>query len=169
MKIVGIDLAGKESNETGFCVLEINRSELAKKIPKISTTTKTLFYDREIIDEVEKANPDLVCVDAPLNFPEEGYLRRSDKLLKEEGFKPLSPLFPGMKPLTRRGRMLAKILRGKKFKVLEVFSKASEKILGLDKTKAANEHEYEALACALTGKAYLQDRYRDLDGLIIPK
>ena len=48
-------------------------------------------------------------------------------------------------------------------------SKASEKIVGLDKNKAANKDEYDALICALTGKAYIQGKYEDLNGVIIPK
>jgi predicted nuclease with RNAse H fold len=166
MRVVGIDLAGLETNETGFCLLD---SEGGKD----NIIVKRLLSDREILDEVEELNSkkkvEVVAIDAPFDWPEEGYLRKSDLLLKNRGFSPLSPVFPGMKPLTRRGKMMSGILKKRGFKVIEVFSKASEKILGLDKKKAANKDEYDALICALTGKAFLRGNYEDLDGIIIPK
>jgi len=163
---VGIDLAGLETNETGFCVLdsEDNRDKVR---------VKRLLSDREILNEIDEVNEerkiDVIAIDAPFGWPEQGYFRRSDLLLQARGFSPLSPVFPGMKPLTRRGKMLSEILRKRGFQVIEVFAKASEKILGLERKKAVNKDEYDALICALTGKAYLQKKYEDLEGIIIPK
>ncbi|UCG95346.1 MAG: DUF429 domain-containing protein [archaeon] len=166
MRVVGIDLAGLETNETGFCLLDSEEG-------KDSIAVKRLLSDREILDEIDSLNQEkkveVVAIDAPFDWPEQGYLRKSDLLLKNRGFSPLSPIFPGMKPLTRRGKMLSGILKKRGFSVIEVFSKASEKILGLDKKKAANKDEYDALICALTGKAYLQGKYEDLDGIVIPR
>jgi len=166
MRVVGIDLAGLETNETGFCILDFDGE-------KDKIQVKRLLYDREILNEIENLSLekkiDVIAIDAPFGWPEEGYFRRGDLMLKNRGFAPLSPLFPGMKPLTVRGKMLSEILKKRGFKVIEVFSKASEKILGLDRTKAANKDEYDALVCALTGKAYLKGRYENLGGIIIPK
>lgn len=165
MRAVGIDLAGLETNETGFCVLDFNGKDQIQ--------VKRLLYDREILDETDRLDSEIkigvIAIDAPFDWPEQGYLRNSDVMLKNRGFAPLSPLFPGMKPLTRRGKMLSGILKKRGYAVIEVFSKASEKILGLDRRKAANKDEYDALVCALTGKAYLQGKYEDLDGIVIPK
>ncbi len=166
MRVVGIDLAGLETNETGFCILDFGGD-------KDHITVKRFLYDREILDELESLNSQekigVIAIDAPFGWPESGYLRKSDVMLRDRGFTPLSPVFPGMKPLTRRGMMLSQILRKRGFQVIEVFSKASEKILGLDKTRAANKDEYDALVCALTGKAYLKGKYEDLDGIVLPK
>lgn len=166
MRVVGIDLAGLEKNETGFCVLDFEGG-------KDKIIVKRLLSDREILDEVDARNGeqkiDVIAIDAPFDFPEQGYFRKSDVMLKNRGFAPLSPMFPGMKPLTRRGKMLSGILKKRGFSVIEVFSKVSEKILGLDKKKAANKDEYDALICALTGKYYLNGKYEDMDGIIIPK
>jgi len=165
MRAVGIDLAGLETNETGFCILDFNGEE--------KVVVKRLFTDREIIHEIENINSqkkiDIIAIDSPFDFPQNGLYRPCDIKLKNRGFNPLSPMFPGMKPLTRRGKLLSKILANEGFKVIEVFSKASEKILGLDKNKAANKDEYDALICALTVKAYIQGKYEDLNGVIIPK
>ena len=87
----------------------------------------------------------------------------------KNGFKPLSPLFKGMQPLVERAKELVKILKDKNYEVIEVFSKATEEILGLKKDEKANDHEYDSMLCALTGKAYLDKKYENLDGIIIPK
>lgn len=159
--VTGLDLAGKEKNPTGLCILKFQEKE--------EINTKLVFSDEEIISQIEKARPDLISIDAPFDFPEEGYYRESEVLLKRKGFKPLSPLFPGMRPLVRRAKQLVEKLKTKNYKVIEVFPSASEKILGLTKDKDANEHKYDALLCALTGKAYLEDEYENLSGIIIPK
>lgn len=165
MRAVGVDLAGLETNETGFCVLDFNGEE--------KVVVKRLLTDREILHEIERVNEekkiDIIAIDAPFGFPKNGLYRSGEVKLLNRGFKPLSPMFPGMKPLTRRGKLLSNILRKEGFVVIEVFSHASEKILGLKKSKRANEDEYDALICALTGKAYLKGNYEDLDGIIIPK
>ena len=165
MRSVGIDLAGLETNETGFCVLDFNGED--------KVIVKRLLTDREILQEIENVNAekkiDVIAIDAPFDFPKNGLYRSGEIKLLNRGFKPLSPMFPGMKPLTRRGKLLSTILRKEGYLVIEVFSRASEKILGLKKSKRANEDEYDALICALTGKAYLKGEYEDLDGIIIPK
>ncbi len=166
VKICGLDLAGKDKNETGFCLIEKNKH---KKI-----TTKILHTNEEILNEIEKAKPDLIAIDAPFDFPKDSYYRKSDILLREHGVQPLSPLFRGMKPLVERAKILVKILRdseggGGSYEVIEVFSKASERIMGLERDKKANKDEYDAVLCALTGEKYLEGNYENLDGIIIPK
>lgn len=161
MKIIGLDLAGKSENPTGFCLITFNE--------KTETKTKVFYSNKEILEEIDKINPDLIAIDAPFEFPEEGYFRKSDILLKQKGFKPLSPRFPGMRYLVNRVKKLIKKFRTKNYKTIEVFPKASEKILGLEKNENANEHEYDALLCALTGKYYKEGEYENLDGIIIPK
>lgn len=157
MRIVGLDLAGKESNETGFCLFEGSGKGIA---------AKSLLDDREILREVERANPDVVAVDAPLSLPKEGYFRPCDLLMKKRGFNVLSPVFPGMKILTLRAMMIARFV-SRHSKVIEVFPRATERILGLSRGQG-NEHEYDALLCALTGKKFLEGSYEDLEGIIIP-
>ncbi len=161
MKILGIDLAGKDSNETGICELVFSGNEI-----KIST--RSVFGDREILREVENSKPDVIAIDSPLSLPSSGYYRDSDSLLQQRGFKPLSPMLPGMKVLALRGIMLSKIL-SRDYKTIEAFPKATERILGLSKDKIANDHEYDALLCALTGKKFLEGDYEDLAGIVIPR
>lgn len=162
MKIVGIDLAGKPENPTGVCLLKINKKQ--------RTETKLLYTDLDILKEIESVKPDIIAIDAPFYFPTPNQAwRPCDMTLIRRGFKPLSPLLPTMKMLTLRARHLVSVLRERKHRVIEVFPQATEKILNLSKQPRKNEHEYDALLCAITAKAYLDGKYEDLSGIIIPK
>ena len=157
--VVGIDLAGKEGNPTGFCVL----TEKGAK-------TKKLFKDSEILNEIKKVSPQVVAIDAPLWLPPEGVAWRiCELLLMKRGFRPLSLLLPSMRLLALRAKNLAQEIRKMGIEVIEVFAAASEKILGLEKEKRKSKDEYDALLCALTAKAYLEGNYEDLAGIILPK
>jgi predicted nuclease with RNAse H fold len=158
MKVVGIDLAGKAENPSGFCLLTESGSQI-----------KLLFTDLEILKEVDEIKPDCIAIDAPFWMPRVGAWRPCDERLIRKGFKPLSPLLPTMRMLTLRASHLVRILREKGFRVIEVFPRATEIVLSLSKEPRKNEHEYDALLCALTAKAYLEGKYEDLDGIIIPK
>jgi len=154
---MGIDLAGKDKNPTGICIIKENK-----------TSVKIVYKDEEILNEIEKHKPDVICIDAPFDFPSSGFFRESDKLLISEGYKCLSPRFKGMQPLVIRAKKLVKLLKNR-FTVIEVFPRATEHIFRLKPEKGANPHKYDALLCALTGKCYLNGNYRDLKGIIIPE
>ena len=158
MKVVGIDLSGKSENPTGFCMLTDSGSQ-----------TKLLFTDTEILRDVEEAKPDCIAIDAPFWLPKIGAWRTSDEKLLKRGFQPISPLLPTMRILVLRASHLVKVLKERGYKVIEVFSNASEKVLGLTKEPRKNKDEYDSLLCALTAKAYLEGKYEDLDGIIIPR
>jgi len=158
MRSAGIDLAGKSENPTGFCLLT-----------EIGADTKILFTDLEILKEIEYTNPECIAIDAPFWAPRLGAWRPCEEKLLRRGFKPLSSLLPTMRVLTLRSSHLVKVLRERKFRIIEVFPRATESILNLSKEPRKNEHEYDALLCALTAKAYLEGKYEDLDGIILPK
>lgn len=158
MKVVGLDLAGKSENPTGFCILNDEGSQ-----------TKLLFSDAEILKEIEDAKPECIAIDAPFWLPRVGIWRSSDEKLLKRGFQPISPAFPTMRLLVLRASHLVKVIRNGGYFVIEVFSKASEKVLGLSKEPRKNQDEYDALLCALTAKAYVEGKYEDLDGIIIPR
>ena len=158
MKVIGLDLAGKPENPTGFCLLTDEGSQ-----------TKLLFSDEEILKELEEIKPDCVAIDAPLWLPRAGIWRTSDEKLMKRGFQPVSPAFPTMRLLVLRATRLVKVLRDRGYSIIEVFSSASEKVLGLSKEPRKNKDEYDALLCDLTAKEYLQGNYEDLDGIVIPK
>lgn len=162
MRVIGVDLAGKPENPTGFCILSDTGAE-----------TKLLYSDSEIMKEIESIKPECIAIDAPFWFTKIGTKvmpwRPCDELLIKLGFHPISPALPTMQILTMRAASMIRVLREKGFKVIEVFPRATEKILGLSKEPRKNEHEYDALLCALTAKAYLERKYEDLSGIVIPK
>ena len=159
MAIVGIDLAGKEKNPSGFCIMA-----------EEGTRTLLLNSDNEILRKVEKVKPDLICIDAPFSFPQEGYFREGDMEMRKDGFDPLSPRFPGMQPLVSRAMILVNVLR-KKYEVIEVFPRATEKVLGLERNRRADKDQYDSMLCALTGKYYLQNKFKAYgpERIIVPK
>lgn len=161
MKVVGIDLAGKPENPTGFCVLEADR--------EVKTEIKILKDDSEIIKAVEDAKPDCVAMDAPFWVPATGFWRRSEELLMKRGFKTVSPKLPSMQVLALRAKGIVQTLREKGFHVIEVSASATEKVLQASREPKSNEHEYEALLCALTAKFFLDKKFEDLEGIIIPR
>ena len=169
MKVIGIDLAGKDENDTGLCIFITP----GKESPLGKCETKLLHSDMEVLREIESINPDCIAIDAPFWIPKSGRTlvpwRRAEELLMKRGFKPISTSLPTMGMLALRAFHLVAVLRERKFRVIEVFAQASEKILRLSKEPRKNKDEYDALICALTAKAYLEDRYEDLDGIIIPK
>lgn len=190
MKIMGIDLAGKEENPTGICILKMNG--------KISL--HTLYGDGEILEKISQDKPSLIVVDAPLSLPKGrcclekececavgGHFRQSEREIRRYG--PVLPLtFTGMKMLTMRGVGLAEAM-GRAFKgrcqLKETHPRTVQKILGFKDLKRdlgeyfqmprdSNEHELDALLAALTGFFYLQTCSlelgdRDEGTIIIPQ
>ena len=60
--VVGIDLAGSEKRNTGFCVMDSN----------MRCRTEVLHTDDEILERTIGAVPSVVSIDAPSSFPREG-------------------------------------------------------------------------------------------------
>ncbi|HIE34542.1 MAG TPA: DUF429 domain-containing protein [Candidatus Altiarchaeales archaeon] len=120
MSFVGIDLAGNPKNETGFCTLEI-------KGDKKSVSTTLLYSDSEILEKINSVEPEIIAIDAPLTF--DGSNRRCDDELREYGALPVT--LRGMEMLAIRGLRITDKIRKLNFRVIEVFSTATAKILGL--------------------------------------
>lgn len=163
-KVVGIDLAGSDKNETGFCVT--NGKE---------AFSFTVFKDWEIIRLVDFFSPNVVVIDAPLSLPrgrksldvDNGkHFRECDLQLRKMGIKFLPITLRGMRSLTKRGMRLSNIM-GKKFKVIESYPRAAIEILNVERKKlekifglkSLTEHESDALVCAVVGLMYLLGRH----------
>jgi len=152
--ILGIDLAGKENNPTGLCLLESAKAKL-----------KIVYSDEEILEEIKQNSPELIAIDAPLSFGN----RLCDKQLKYLGVMPLN--LPSINFLAKRAiNLVYKI--GKK-EIIEVFPTGTAKILKvyskniveyrnnlqslINSTLPAklNKHLIDAFLSALTGFLYL--------------
>ena len=58
MKILGIDLAGKQENPSGIAILDGNKLKLL-----------TYYTDNEIFDLIDELKPRVIIIDAPLSLP----------------------------------------------------------------------------------------------------
>ena len=125
--VVGVDLAGSPKRATGICKLEGDKV----------TSCTVLHTDEEIISYVQKENPTVVAVDAPLSRP---YGRKSMEDKTGRHFRPCDrellrrriPFFPitlgPMRSLTERGIRLKKILTRRGYAVIEVYPGAAQDI-----------------------------------------
>ena len=190
MKVVGIDLAGVETRQTGFCILDGMKAK-----------TLILHSDKEIIQKIEKIKPGIIAIDAPLSLPKgrktidertDVHLRECDKELLRRRIKFFPITLGPMRLLTKRGIELKKILKKKGFLVIEAYpggaqdiwkiprkQKGLEKLRkGLEKLgikglrKDMSDHELDAVTCALVGKYFLEGRCEVLgtldDGIVMP-
>lgn len=161
--ICGIDLAGSKNNPTGICIL--NEREMLL----------TVYEDGEILSLILECAPSLVAIDAPLSFHGDHFRDCDLELRKEYPILPLT--FRGMQSLTQRGISLkSKIL----CPVIEVYPYAARKVLSIDKisdltkyisVSPSTTHELDAAAAALTGKCFLEGRYKAYgkkDTIIVP-
>lgn len=174
--IAGIDLAAAVARPTGYCILK-----------GLKAVTRLLFSDEEILNRIQKANPDLVAIDAPLTLPpgrrsierrKGSHFRPCDEELRQMGI-PFFPITLGpMRALTERGINLRQALEGKGFQVIEVYPGGAQDLWGIPRAKRnleelrrglrqlgirglANEttaHELDAASSAFVGLLFLQGK-----------
>jgi len=155
---VGLDLAGKEENETGICILD---DEIVSQI---------IFKDNKIIECSKKAS--VVAIDAPLTESKKPFRDAERELMAE--FGPMLPLnTPGMKILSKRARRIKDAIKDV-CEVIETYPRAVEKVLDLDRgrSKFKSDHEFDAYLCALTARNYSKGKYEiygdKLESIILP-
>lgn len=190
--VVGIDLAGSEKRNTGFCVMDSN----------MRCRTEVLHTDDEILERTIAAVPSVVSIDAPLFLPlgrkrieDRGppHFRECDKelLRMHIRFFPIS-LGP-MRMLTSRGIRLRGSLEARGFEVVESYPGAVQDLLNMPRKQAGlsllaralrrygvdlgkpdrelNGDELDAATSALIGFLYSKGRYRAIgnpeEGLMI--
>ena len=196
--IIGIDLSGKEDNNTGVCCLRGNNAQ-----------TKIIHDTKDIIEYVYNNNPDIVSIDAPLSIPygrtsvfdddpqrEFGIMRQCERILKRRGVNAYPALIKSMQLLTLRGMQLAQNFRKNGIPVIECFPGAAQDILQLprkrtnedilkqglirfgihgdyEKTDIAHD-ELDAITAAIVAQLFIEGYYeavgnKDEGYLIIPK
>lgn len=176
MSVVGLDLAGVESRHTGLCVLK-----------GLTAETFLVYTNEEIVRKTEESKPKIIAIDAPLSLPTgrksieqrtNVHLRECDKELLKRGIKFFPVTLGPMRKLTKRGIILRRIFESKHFKVIEVYPGGAQDILkiprkqqglgrlrqGLEKegirglNDGMNDHELDAVTCALVGKLFLEGK-----------
>src|SRR5438876_3540430 len=176
MLVVGIDLAGVEHKNTGFCFFDGKEVEV-----------KILHTDREILDEVRRHKPEVVAIDAPLALPkgrkslEENngiHLRECDRELLKMKIKFFPVTLGPMRKLTERGMRLKSILEKEGNDVIETYPGAAQDLLKIPRKQVSlkklsmslrgfgfklregmDGDELDAVTCALVGKFYLENNF----------
>ena len=163
--IIGIDLAGKERNPTGFAIWR-NRT----------VETCLIYTDKEILEKVFSANPKIVAIDAPMKLPKSGIFRKADKELIKKGYRIFPPGLPAMKKLTLRAIELNRLITEVGIQTIEVHPTTTRKALSMPTkdwktiqdvlkciglTGSLNErkltsHEIDAITAALTGYLHME-------------
>lgn len=168
-KIIGIDLAGRPTNPSGFALLSGRTFK-----------SQLVHSDGEIINLCLQERPALVAIDAPLSLPARGNLRNADASLIKRGLRVFPPTFAGMLSLTKRGIRLAKKLRARKIRVIEIHPRTSgvmlfktpnrdEWVTKLRRRRfrfegCKSRHEKDAVLAALTGALHLQGKTEEIGG-----
>jgi len=176
-KVLGVDLAGSPKRNTGICTLK----------KETITSCAIVHTDQEIINCVEKENPVLIAVDAPLNLPpgrksiedKNGeHFRPCDRELLRRGIRFFPITLGPMRLLTKRGIHLKRVLTRRGYPVIEVYPGAAQDIWhtgrkqeGLSKLRKGleklglkglnnkmNGDELDAVTAALVGQLFLHGK-----------
>jgi len=190
--VVGIDLAGSERRDTGFCVMD--------RLGTCSTTV--LHTDVEIVAKTLAARPVVVSIDAPLFLPRgreslekrgPPHFRECDLELRRMKIRFFPISLGPMRMLTARGIRLRAALEQRGLEVIESFPGAIQDILGIPRKQAGlrglelglrsqgvrwkrhagvrSGDELDAATSALVGLLYVRDEYEAIgdpdEGLMI--
>jgi len=101
--IIGIDLAGKPKNPTGWGLWKNKKVE-----------TSLIHTNKEILDDVAHSDPTIIAIDAPFSLPKKGILRIADREMIRRGYRVFPPCLPAMKTLTLRAMKLNKLMAKKR-------------------------------------------------------
>ncbi len=175
--VVGLDLAGSERRNTGFCAMD----------SKMRCRTEVLHTDEEILSRTVESRPAVVSIDAPLFLPKgrtsldvrgPPHLRECDRVLLEMRIKFFPVSLGPMRMLTKRGMRLRKVLEDLGLRVIESFPGAVQDLLGMPRKQEGLEKlrrslirygvggqitgekltgdELDAITCAVVGKIFLE-------------
>ena len=151
--VIGIDLAGNEGNRSGFAVI---KEEFGQKDIK----SRAVFSDEEILEEIKRHHPTVVTIDAPLTTKNSN--RPADEQLKQFYHLPSLSL-PGMQTLAKRAVRLAEEIKKLNIPILEVNSKVSAQIIGVEPLSLSkSRHQADAIIAAMTGFLYLEGKTKDI-------
>ncbi len=181
--IIGIDLAGKPENPTGWALWE------NKKVK-----TNLVYTDRKVLEGITRKKPEIVAIDAPFNLPKSGMLRKADKEMIRKGYRVFPPSLPAMKKLTVRAIKLNKLVTKSGHKTIEVHPTSTRKALNMPskdwgkiqaileriglkgdlKARSLASHEIDAVTAALTAHLHMQNKTEALGDeeegyIIVPK
>jgi predicted nuclease with RNAse H fold len=181
--VIGIDLAGKTENPTGWAILE------GRKVK-----TRLVYTDDDIFDGVCNAKPSIIAIDAPLAFPKREILRKADHEMIRRGYRVFPPVLSAMRMLTERAIKINKLITEKGYKTIEVHPTSTRKALNMPskdwrkiqtilkdmglkgdiETRSLTPHEIDAVTSALTAHLHIQNQTEAIGDeeegyIIVPK
>lgn len=181
--IIGIDLAGKPENPTGWAVWKDKKVE-----------TSLIYTNDDILKSITQAKPTIIAIDAPFSLPKKGILRKADEEMIRKGYHVFPPSLPAMRKLTIRAMKLNKLIARKGYNTMEVHPTSTCKALnmplkkwgkiqtilqcmGLEgdlKTRVLRSHEIDAIMAALAAYLHMKNQTEvvgdeDEGYIIIPK
>ena len=181
--IIGIDLAGKPKNPTGWALWKSKKVE-----------TSLIHTNEEILEGITHSDPTIIAIDAPFSLPKKGILRIADREMIRRGYRVFPPCLPAMKTPTLRAIKLNKLTTKKGYRTIEVHSTSTRKALnmplkdwrkiqttletiGLEgtlKLRTLKCHEIDAVTAALTAYLHMKNQTEAIgngeeDYIIIPK
>jgi hypothetical protein len=181
--IIGIDLAGKPENPTGWATWENKKVE-----------TRLLYMDNQILEAITQSKPEIIAVDAPFSLPKTGILRKADREMIKSGYRVFPPTLSAMRILTMRAIKLNRLIAEEGFKTIEVHPTSTCKALNMPPkdwgkiqtalTQISLEgdfnvcvlapHEIDAVMAALTACLYVRNKTEALGDeeegcIVIPK
>ncbi len=164
MVTVGIDLAAKPVNPTGFAVWDDG-----------VVRAFTVYTDLEIITSCIRVYPHLIAIDAPLTFSQ-GY-READKELLRRGIRVFPPnliselVFRAMKIKARLGNVI-EVFPGAFYKILNIEEEDLDKFV-IFLNKPRSKHERDAVVCALIAAMAIEGKTEAVgkkgEKIIIPR
>jgi predicted nuclease with RNAse H fold len=169
--IIGIDLAGKPQNPSGWAVWKNKR-----------VNTSLVYTDNEIMEGITHNKPILIAIDAPFHIPKEGILRKADREMIKRGYRVFPPRLPGMQKLTLRAMKLNKSIAKAGYKTIEVHPTSTRKALNMPtkdwrktqtilvhiglggdiKVRTSASHEIDAVTATLTAYLHLKNQTKAL-------
>lgn len=163
--IIGVDLAGKPQNPSGWAVWRSKR-----------VGTSLVYTDNEIIEGITRNKPEIIAIDAPFHLPKKGILRKADKEMIKKGYRVFPPRLQAMQKLTLRAIKLNKSIAKIGYKTIEVHPASTRKALnmpakdwekvqtilahiGLEgdtRVRTLTSHEIDAVTATLTAYLYIK-------------
>lgn len=180
--IAGIDLAGSSRRPTGVCILHGTKA-----------CTHIAYGDDEILTAIDRANPALIPIDAPLSLPKGRksihersgeHLRECDRELQRRKIRFFPITLGPMRMLTERGLALRAKLEKMGYRVVECYPGAAQDVWGIPRqhhdrkgllgglrklgvqglTARMTSDELDAVTAALVGHWYLRGKGEMLGG-----
>jgi predicted nuclease with RNAse H fold len=180
--VVGVDLAGSPRRPTGVCILR-----------GMKARTHIALTDEEILSSIDKAQPDIVPIDAPLSLPagrktihdrSGAHFRDCDLELRERGIRFFPITLGPMRMLTERGLALKAKIEEMNYRAVECYPGGAQDLWGIPRqhrdikglrrglkklgvrglTAAMTSDELDAVTAALVGRRLMLGKAEVLGG-----